>query len=70
MINKNLPSGSVPALCKNAMVRPILKRPNLDTTDLSNFRPISNLPFIAKILEKTVSLQLQSFPEVNSILDK
>lgn len=70
MINKNLHSGFVPALCKHDMVRPILKIPNLDTTDLSNFQLISNLPFTVKILEKTVLLQLQSFLDMSSILDK
>lgn len=40
------------------------------TTDLSNFRLISNLPFTVKILEKTVLLQLQSFLDMSSILDK
>ncbi len=54
---------------KYATVRPLLKKPNLDPSVYSNFRPISNLPFIAKILEKIVFNQLQDFLSVNSILD-
>ena len=38
---------------------PILKKQGLDTNDLRNFRPVSNLPFVSKILERVV-LQLQS----------
>lgn len=42
------------------LVRPVLKKPNLDTIALSNFRPSSNLPFLAKILEKSVLVQLKN----------
>ncbi len=33
----------------------------LDTVDYANYRPISNLPFVSKIMEKVVATQLQSF---------
>ena len=36
------------------------KDPGLDANDLRNFRPVSNLPFVSKILERAVLLQLQS----------
>lgn len=68
IINTNLLSGSVPSFCKHAVVKPLLKKPNLDTTVLSHFRPISNLPFIAKILEKAVFMQ--NFLATNRILEK
>jgi hypothetical protein len=35
-----------------AMVKPLLKKSNLDSSALNNFWPISNLPFLSKILEK------------------
>ncbi len=69
VIYKCLESGIVPDYMKYATVRPLLKKPNLDPSVYSNFRPISNLPFIAKILEKIVFNQLQDFLSVNSILD-
>ena len=37
---------------------------------LSNYRPISNLSFLSKIIEKCVSLQLVKFLEDNSLLSK
>ena len=52
------------------MVKPRLKKLNLDPTILSNFRPVSNLSFLSKVLEKVVFLQLQSFVEGNNILEK
>lgn len=55
-------SGYVPVFRKHGMVRSVLKRPNLHRTDLSNFRPISNLPFISKILEKNCINAATEFP--------
>lgn len=42
---------------------------NLDPSILSNYRPISNLPFISKLLESTVATQLQSFLVDKNLLD-
>uniref|UniRef100_A0A671US34 Reverse transcriptase domain-containing protein n=1 Tax=Sparus aurata TaxID=8175 RepID=A0A671US34_SPAAU len=69
-IKSCLRSGTVPAAFKHAVVRPLLKKPNLDPSVLSNFRPVSNLPFLSKVLEKVVFIQLQSFLEDNSVLEK
>ena len=43
-INTCLSSGSVPAAFKHAVVRPLLKKPHLHPSVLSNFRPVSHLP--------------------------
>ncbi len=48
---------------------PLLKKSSLDTSSFNNFRPISNLPFITKALEKTVFIQLQSFLSANNIFE-
>lgn len=40
---------------------PYLKKTGLDSGVLANFRPISQLPFMSKILEKVVYAQLMSF---------
>lgn len=68
LINKCLSTGTITDQLKHATVRPQLKKVNLDPAILSNFRPISNLPFIAKILEKVISIQLYDFLSTNSIL--
>ena len=51
----------VPAALKTAAVTPILKKPDSDPTSLINYRPISNLPFLAKVLERVVASQLHTF---------
>jgi len=55
MCNKSFAQSVFPDLHKKAVVRPLLKKPNLDTSDLSSYRPISNLSFISKTLERLVS---------------
>ncbi len=68
IMNSSLASGVVPANFKHAVVQPFIKKPELDTSGLSNFRPISKLPFLSKILEKVILLQLQSFLDIHGIL--
>ncbi|KAK3559262.1 hypothetical protein QTP86_009933 [Hemibagrus guttatus] len=43
VINGSLTSGHVPTVFKKARVMPILKRPALDPSDISNYRPVSLL---------------------------
>ena len=40
---------------KQAIVLPRLKKPTLDCTSLSSYRPISNLSFISKLLERVAA---------------
>lgn len=40
------------------MVKPLLKKPGLDTDLMANYRPVSNLSFLSKVFEKVVSNQL------------
>ena len=58
IINESLVSGIVPPPFKQAIVLPLLKKPNLDRNVLKNYRPVSNLHFLSKILEKVVLQQL------------
>jgi hypothetical protein len=46
---------------KTAMVIPLLKKRNLDSSALVNFQPISILTFLSKILEKFVYEQQNYF---------
>ena len=44
-------------------VNPILKKSTLPKENLSSYRPISNLSFISKVLEKVVASRLRSHIE-------
>ena len=48
----------MPLCYRKAVISPLLKKPNLDVNELKNYRPVSNLPFLSKIIEKAVALQL------------
>ncbi|KAK6191061.1 hypothetical protein SNE40_002809 [Patella caerulea] len=43
IINKSLMTGTVPALFKSAVVKPLLKKPSLDPNILKNYRPIRDV---------------------------
>jgi hypothetical protein len=59
-------SGICPDRCKFAVVRPIHKKGKLD--ELNNYKPISLLPAISKILETLMYPRLLQHLETNKIL--
>ena len=61
LFNSSFASGIFPQCFKSALVTPILKKRCLDHNDLNNYRPVFNLCFIAKILEKLVISQVSSY---------
>ena len=65
--NESLKSGTFPSELKFASVRPGLKKPNLDVDDLKNYRPISNLTYLSKLLEKIVHKQLVDYASDNNL---
>ena len=58
--------GLVPDMAKLAKIIPIYKAK--DKKNISNYRPISLLPVISKILEKVVHKNLYTFLEKNKVL--
>ena len=69
IIDDSLLTGTIPNLLKNAIITPIIKKTNLDSSEFSNYRPISQLPLLTKILEKTVYTQLSHYLTENMLLD-
>ena len=57
----SLNEGIVPSSMKKAIIIPILKKPTLNKNVLSNYRPVSQLSCLSKVLEKIVSEQLTEF---------
>ena len=60
IVNQSLRSGYMPRQLKEAHISPLLKKSNLDPV-YSNFRPVSNLPFISKIIERAVANQINPY---------
>jgi exonuclease III len=67
LINASLSTGTVPVCYKHALVKPLIKKPSLPNEIMSNYRPISNLPFLSKILEKIVLKQLMQYMTDNNL---
>ena len=55
---------------KVALLRPLLKKPGLDVEDMNSFRPVSNLPFLSKVVERAMLDQLLPVLEENKITPK
>ena len=51
-------TGTVPQCFKTAVVKPLLKKKTMDPSDCKSYRPVSNLPYLSKLLERVVSKQL------------
>ena len=60
-MNCSLQTGVFPTAFKTAVVKPLFKKSNLDPSVFNNYRPVSNLPFLSKILEKLVFNQVNAF---------
>ena len=55
---------------KQAVIWPLLKKNWLDNSELKNFRLVSNLSFISKLLEKIVQTRIQAFFDSNGLMPK
>jgi len=59
LANRSFREGIFPSCFKHASVVPLLKKPSLDKHVPSSYRPISNLDFISKILERLFHARIQ-----------
>ena len=67
LCNSSLSNGVMPASQKHAIVLPRLKKPSLNPTNLSSYRPISNLSFLSKLVERVVTVRFISHVEENKL---
>jgi len=65
LFDKSLATGRFPSDFKNTVVRTLLKKPDLDASQPKNYRPVSNLLFLPKLLERVVHNWLQTFLDSN-----
>ena len=61
LANLSFSEGRFPSSFKFASITPLLKKPNLDKSLPANYRPISNLNTISKILERLFLARFQPF---------
>ena len=63
IINSTFIEGCFPASEKRGLIRPYLKKIGLNTEDLSNYRPVTNLSHLSKIIERAMLDQLVPYLE-------
>ena len=66
LINLSLSTGVVPNSFKHALVTPLIKNAKLESNLMSSYRPISNLMYTSKLLERCVAKQLNSYLSSNT----
>ena len=65
----SLSSDCVPCSLKTAVISPLLRKPNLERDILNHYRPISNLPFLAKFHKKVLSSCLVGHMRSNGLYE-
>ena len=69
IVNHSLSTGTFPKGAHSAIIKPLLKKPSLDQNELKNYRPVSNLTFVGKLIEKAACKQLVHHIESNNLFD-
>ena len=66
IVNLSLSSGSIDGI-KLANLTPLIKGGSLDSEILKNYRPISNLSFVGKLIERIVNIRLDEHLASNNL---
>ena len=69
VVNASLRSGVFPESLRDAVVTPILKKPSLDKEDLKNYRPVSNIRYLCKVIETVVCSQITQYLDDHKLLE-
>ena len=69
IVNLSLKVGSMDGL-KNAVIIPLIKEltGTTDIENMKNYRPVSNLLFVGKLIERVVNIRLEKHMERNNLL--
>ena len=65
LFSESLAMGCFPDRYKHAIITLLLKKSNMDASQLKTYRSISHLPFLSTLLERAVHSQLQAFLDAN-----
>jgi len=69
MVNLSFASGMFPESLKEALVHPLLKKILLDMDIFKNYRPVSNLAFVSKVMEKVAAIRLYKHMNINDLME-
>jgi len=69
IVNLSLSSGKFHPILEQSVISPLLKKANLDKDQLSNYRPISNLSPLSKLIERAVKSRLTHHLSSNNLFN-
>jgi hypothetical protein len=67
LVNLSLSTGVFPNDFKKAIVTPLIKKPSLQKNDFKNYRPVSGLCFVSKLVERVVAAQLREHVDSHNL---
>ena len=67
LVNSSFHHGIFPLKLRTAVVKPLLKKDNLDLIVFKNYRTVSNIPLISKVLEKVAVKRLTNHLDINGL---
>ena len=70
IVNLSLSTGKMPDDYKNVLLIPLLKKISLDQEMANNFRPVSNLVYFSKLIEKVIASRLHSHMTNNNLYEE
>ena len=62
--------GVVPSSSKSTVVLPLIKKSGLDPHVFKNYRPVSNLSLLSRLIEKVISSRILKHIADNDLIDK
>jgi hypothetical protein len=68
LFNKSISVGHFPLAFRAAEIKPILKKNSLDSSIITNYRPISNLSYLSKLCERAIKVRLLDHLDGNDLL--
>jgi exonuclease III len=70
IVNMSFDQCLMPPDLKQALIIPLLKKTGLDPEILKHFRPVSNLPYLSKLIERVSAKRLLDHISINNLHEK
>ena len=67
MVDYSLTAGVFSGSWKTSIIKPLLKKEGMDRV-LKNYRPVNNLSYVSKIVEKVMLLRFNNHCEMNNLI--